>query len=361
MSGLLWPQAGPAILAAFLASLVEFVEALTIVLAVGTVRGWRSALLGAAAGAAILAALIAAFGPALQHVPLFALQLAVGLLLLLFGLRWLRKAVLRAAGIIALHDEEAAFASETAALRAGMAGWRGWDWLAIATACKAVVIEGLEVVFAVVAIGALGNMLMPASIGAAVALAVVVLLGLALHRPLALVPENALKLAVGVMLSAFGVFWLGEGMGLVWPQQDLSVLGLIVAFLAAAMLCAALARRLAQAPAVPRLVGCSLARTGRPVRRRQHAGLGSDPVGRCHRPAAAAGAGQRAMGRRGPAGRHRRDSGRKYRANGDAATLGLSVKTAGLQPVPPSARLVRCRTSLHAGPAAAICGLCMTG
>lgn len=240
-----WSHAGPAFVAAFLASLVEFVEALTIVLAVGTVRGWRPALLGACAGAAVLVALVAALGPGLQHVPLAGLQLAIGLLLLLFGMRWLRKAVLRAAGIIPLHDEIAAFADETAALRAdgSYAPLRGWDKLAIATACKAVVIEGIEAAFAVVAIGAAGNMLMPASIGAGAALALVVLLGVALHRPLALIPENALKFAVGIMLSAFGVFWLGEGFHFAWPAQDLSIVGLIAAFAAAATLCIPLARR----------------------------------------------------------------------------------------------------------------------
>jgi uncharacterized membrane protein len=248
-----WTHAGPVIVAAFLASLVEFVEALTIVLAVGTVRGWRSALLGTGAGAVFLVLLVATLGPALQSVPLAGLQLAIGLLLLLFGMRWLRKAVLRGAGIIPLHDEAAAFAGETAALRAGAVPRQGWDKLAVATACKAVVIEGIEVVFAVVAIGAVGNMLVPASIGAAVALAAVVLLGVALHRPLALIPENALKFAVGVMLSAFGVFWLGEGFDLAWPGQDLSILGLIAAFALTAIACVLIARHQAQRPSRPLL------------------------------------------------------------------------------------------------------------
>jgi Ca2+/H+ antiporter, TMEM165/GDT1 family len=241
---LAWTNAGPAFVAAFLASLVEFVEALTIVLAVGTVRGWRPALLGTAAGATLLAALVLVLGPGLQLVPLGALQLAIGVLLLLFGMRWLRKAILRAGGFIALHDEAAAFAQEAAALRAGDATpRRGWDKLAILTSFKAVVIEGIEVVFAVIAIGAAGHMLVPAGIGAAAALAVVVLLGLALHKPLALVPENALKYAVGVMVTAFGTFWIGEGLGFAWPQQDLSILGLVGAFLATAMLCVLGVRR----------------------------------------------------------------------------------------------------------------------
>jgi len=226
-------HSGTAVLAAFLASLVEAVEALTIVLAVGTVRGWRPALLGAGAGAAALAVIVIAFNPVLRMVPLGWLQLAVGILLLLFGARWLRKAVLRAVGLIALHDEAAAFAKETSQLRtAAVDARRRWDALAIVTSCKAVVIEGLEVIFIVIAFGATSGLLVPAGIGAAAACLVVIALGVAIHRPLARVPENTLKFAVGVMLSAFGVFWIGEGIGLAWPGEDLSIVALILAFLA---------------------------------------------------------------------------------------------------------------------------------
>lgn len=227
-------HAGAAVLAAFLASLVEAVEALTIVLAVGFVRGWRPALLGTAAGLAVLAIIVIALGPALRIVPLHALQLAIGILLLLFGMRWLRKAILRAASVIPLHDEAAAFGHETAALRAAARQSRGWDVVAIVTALKAIVVEGLEVVFIVIAVGATSGLLLPASFGAVAACLLVAMLGLALHRPLARVPENMLKFAVGVLLSAFGLFWIGEGLALPWPGEDLAIPVLIaVVFLTA--------------------------------------------------------------------------------------------------------------------------------
>jgi uncharacterized membrane protein len=236
---------GTVVLAAFLASIVEFVEALTIVLAVGTVRGWRPALIGAAAGTAFLALLVVAFGPALARVPIATLQLVIGVLLLLFGMRWLRKAILRAAGVIRLHDETAIFDEESAALRTGLdapARRPGLDGVAVATAFKAVTLEGLEVIFIVIAAGA-GGMLVPATAGAAVAGALVILAGLALHRPLARVPENTLKFGVGLLLSAFGVFWIGEGLGSPWPGEDLSLFALLAGFLAVSVLGVALARR----------------------------------------------------------------------------------------------------------------------
>jgi Ca2+/H+ antiporter, TMEM165/GDT1 family len=231
---MLLAHSGTAVVAAFLGSLVEAVEALTIVLAVGVVRGWRPALLGTAAGLVVLAAIVAALGPALSLIPIEWLQLAVGTLLLLFGMRWLRKAILRAIGVIPLHDEAAAFAKETAALGGAGSGGRAWDAVAIATSFKAVLLEGLEVVFIVIAVGSTGALLAPASAGAIAACLLVALLGVVLHRPLARVPENALKFAVGVLLSAFGVFWIGEGLGLAWPGEDFAVLGLIAGFLLAA-------------------------------------------------------------------------------------------------------------------------------
>lgn len=237
---LVWAHVGPSVLAAFLASLVEFVEALTIILAVGTVRGWRPALLGTVAGVALLAALVTLLGPSLQMIPLAALQLVIGTLLLLFGMRWLRKAVLRAAGVMPLRDEAAAYAKEVASLRRTAVGR---DIVPAMTSFKAVVIEGLEVVFIVIAVGSSGNMLVPASLGAAAAGSLVILLGLALHRPLAQVPENTLKFTVGVLLSAFGVFWFGEGLDLHWPGDDLSIVGLVIAFLAVALACVRAARR----------------------------------------------------------------------------------------------------------------------
>jgi len=239
-----WSTIAPAITAAFLASLVEVVEAFTIVLAVATVRGWRVAATGAAGGVVLLALIILIFGPAIDRVPLGLLQIAVGLLLLLFGLRWLRKAVLRAAGVIALHDEEAAFRKETSELtdRARNRQSRA-DWLAGLAAFKAVVVEGIEVVFIVLAVGAGRGLIGPASLGALAAAALVLLFGALVHRPLARVPENALKFAVAVMLSGFGVFWTGEGLGVRWPGDDLAVLAFVALFLACGLGLVALLRQ----------------------------------------------------------------------------------------------------------------------
>ena len=238
-------HAGSAVLAAFLASLVEFVEALTIVLAVGTVRGWRPALLGTLAGTVLLVILIVVLGPLLATIPIAWLQLVIGILLLLFGMRWLRKAILRAAGVIALHDEELIYDQETALLRRAGAGVGIWDTIGVVTTFKAVVLEGLEVVFIVIALGAAGDTLFPAALGAAAAFLAVIVLGITLHRPLARVPENTLKFSVGILLSAFGVFWVGEGVGFEWPGADLAILALIVGFLAAGMSAVAFARRTA--------------------------------------------------------------------------------------------------------------------
>jgi uncharacterized membrane protein len=231
-----WTSTGPTVLASFMASMVEFVEALTIVLAVGVVRGWRSALLGTGAALAVLVALIVVLGQSLAKIPLPVVQLAVGTLLLMFGLRWLRKAILRAAGVLPLHDEAKAFAEETEELRKqGSKAGAAVDQVAFLTCFKIVMLEGIEVVFIVIAIGASAGSIVPASVGAALALLVVAVLGLWLHRPLANVPENALKFGVGVMLAAFGTFWVGEGIGLEWPGSDWAVLVLIVAYLIIAL------------------------------------------------------------------------------------------------------------------------------
>ncbi len=238
-----WAHSGAVVIAAFLASLVEFVEALNIVLAVGTVRGWRPALIGAGAGILLLVALVAILGPLLSRLPIAWLQMTVGILLLLFGMRWLRKAVLRSAGIIALHDEAAIFDEETKSLQGDGVALGPWDPIALVTSFKAVVLEGLEVIFIVIAVGSAGDTLVPAAIGAGAALVVVVAVGLMVHRPLAQVPENTLKFTVGVLLSGFGVFWIGEGTGLAWPGEDLAIVGLIAGFMAAALLAVQLARR----------------------------------------------------------------------------------------------------------------------
>jgi uncharacterized membrane protein len=230
--------------AAFLASLVEAVEALTIVLAVATVRGWRPAGLGALAGLAVLAIIVLALGPLLDRVPLHLLQLVIGVLLLLFGMRWLRKAILRSAGVIPLHDETTAFASETADLREQARRHEAkLDWLAGLTSFKAVLLEGLEVVFIVIALSAGRGMLIPASLGALAACLLVAAIGLVVHRPLARVPENTLKFAVGVMLSAFGIFWTGEGLGVEWPGADFAIVVFAALFLAVSFAAVMLARR----------------------------------------------------------------------------------------------------------------------
>ena len=177
----------------------------------GLARGWRPALTGAAAALVALALIVAILGPLMSVVPIHALQFVVGVLLLMFGLRWLRKAILRAIGIIALHDEDAAFERETRELsEAGRREAHGFDWIGGVTAFKIVLMEGIEVVFIVIAVGAGRGLLGLASAGALAACVVVAAIGAAVHRPLARVPENALKFAVGVMLSAFGLFWTGE-------------------------------------------------------------------------------------------------------------------------------------------------------
>ena len=232
---------GTTLLASFLASLVECVEALTVVLAVGSVRGWKSALSGAGGALAVLAIIATAFGPVLTKIPVRAVQIVVGSMLLLFGLRWLRKAILRAAGLIPLHDEAAAFAKSAAAMQKDV-GRRGmWDRVALATAFNITILEGIEVVFIVIAFGAGGTGLMlPAALGAGLALFVVVALGAAMHRPLARVPENTLKFAVGVLLAAFGTFWVSEGAGLSWPGRAGKEPDLAIPLLVAAYLCVAL-------------------------------------------------------------------------------------------------------------------------
>ena len=239
--------------AVFFASAVEFVEAFTIVLAMGVTRGWRSALWGTVAGVAVLAAVTAVAGYALvEWLPESALQLAVGTLLLIFGLQWLRKAILRAAGIRALHDEEEAFAAERdAALRAASDRRMGLDWFAFVVSFKAVLLEGLEVVFIVLTFGVNADSVGLASAGAAAAGALVLVTGAIAHRPLARVPENTIKFAVGLLLATFGTFWSVEGLGVVadgsasleWPGGDLAILGLLAVWSAISCLTVLTLRR----------------------------------------------------------------------------------------------------------------------
>ena len=221
----------PTITAAFLASFVEVVEAFTIVLAVGITQSWRPAFAGTGAAFVLLAALVAIFGPLLAAVPIHLMQFVIGVLLILFGLRWLRKAILRSTGYIALHDEEKAFAQEIDLLRRQAADKRA-DYLAGLAAFKAVLLEGVEVVFIVIAVGTAHGLTGYAALGAFAAFLLVLAIGLLVHKPLAQVPENALKHVVGLMLSTFGIFWTGEGLGAEWPAADLSLVGLLVVLLA---------------------------------------------------------------------------------------------------------------------------------
>ncbi len=211
-------------LGTFLASAVEAVEALTIVLAVGVVRGWRSTLLGVAAASVVLAAIIAALGPALQRIPISTLRLVVGALLLTFGLQWLRKAILRAGGYKPLHDEAARFATGRAEASSAAAPTGGTDWYSFTVAFKGVLLEGLEVAFIVIGFGSAQGKL-GLAVGAAVAAVVVVVtVGLVVRGPLERVPENRLKFVVGVLLTSFGTFWGAEGAGVEWPGSDLAIL-----------------------------------------------------------------------------------------------------------------------------------------
>ena len=241
--------------ATFLASAVEAVEALTIVLAVGVVRGWRSTLAGVGAASLALAAIVAGLGPALQHIPIGTLRLVVGALLLAFGLQWLRKAILRASGYKPLHDEAEAFSREREQAGAAVtAGTARIDWYSFTVAFKGVLLEGLEVAFIVISFGATNGRLGLAAAAAMAAGALVVVAGLVARRPLERVPENALKFGVGVMLTSFGIFWGGEGAGIDWPGGDLALLAVVgwVALVSFALTRGLRRRRLMLEPAAAR-------------------------------------------------------------------------------------------------------------
>jgi uncharacterized membrane protein len=217
------------VVSAFLASAVEMVEALTIVLAVGVTRDWRSSLTGVGAATLALAAIVAALGPALTVIPIEELRLVVGALLLVFGLQWLRKAILRASGYKALHDEDVAYAHETAEARAARLERRaGLDWYAFTIAFKGVLLEGLEVAFIVLTFGSAQGSIPLAALGAGVAVVLVAGVGAVARQPLARVPENTLKFAVGTMLTTFGIFWAAEGTGVDWPGGDASLPAVLV-------------------------------------------------------------------------------------------------------------------------------------
>jgi uncharacterized membrane protein len=223
------------VLAVFAASLVEMVEALTIVVAAGVSRGWRSALEGAAAAALLLGVLVVAVGiPVVRYIPIDALRVVVGALLLVLGLNWLRKAILRTSGFKKMHDEDAIYAETVAELREtdGSTGPRGRDGIGFAVAFKGVFLEGTEVVLIVISLGAAQHRLALAALAAGAALLLVAVVGAFVARQLSEVPENTIKAAVGVMLTSFGVFWTGEGAGVHWPGSDLAI-PVLVAFFAA--------------------------------------------------------------------------------------------------------------------------------
>jgi uncharacterized membrane protein len=231
--------AGALFVAVFLACAVEAVEATTIVLAAGAARDWRSAASGMAGALAVLAIVVAALGPAVSALPLRGLRLVVGALLLVFGLQWLRKAILRASGHKALHDEDKIFAEQVAAA-AGQPRRPNRlvpDWYGFALSFKGVLLEGLEVVFIVLTFGANAHDVALAAVAAACAVAVVAAAGAAVRTPLRRVPENAMKFVVGIMLTAFGTFWGAEGAGAHWPGSDAALLALVpgIALFALAM------------------------------------------------------------------------------------------------------------------------------
>jgi len=232
-------------LAVFAACVVESVEALTIVLAAGMTRGWVGTWRGVAAGLATLTVIVAVFGPALTALPIDVLRLMVGGLLLIFGLGWLRKAVLRGSGFIGLHDEAAIFDRERAAAgRAGASeGGRLGDPYAFTLSFKGVLLEGLEVVFIVLTFGANQHNIPLAALAAMLAVLGVAAVGVAVRTPLARVPENMLKFAVGVLLTSFGTFWAVEGAGGDWPGSDAALPVLIAATLAGALAATAWLRR----------------------------------------------------------------------------------------------------------------------
>jgi uncharacterized membrane protein len=248
MTGTEWGLA----ISVFFACAVEAVEALTIVLAVGTTRSWRSALMGVGVALLVLAVLTAVLGPALTALPINVLRVVVGSLLLIFGLQWLRKAILRASGLKALHNERQAYEEEEEAARAAGAVPEGeFDPYSFTISLKGVLLEGLEVVFIVLTFGANQHNVGLAAAAAALAVLVVLAAGVAVHAPLARVPENTLKFAVGVMLTSFGMFWGAEGAGADWPGSDAALLVIIPATLLYSLVLVAALKRRTPAPLQP--------------------------------------------------------------------------------------------------------------
>jgi uncharacterized membrane protein len=231
--------------AVFLACAVEAVEATTIVLAAGTARDWRSAMTGMGAALVVLAVLVAALGPAVSALPLRPLRLVVGALLLIFGLQWLRKAILRASGHKALHDEDKIYQTQLGAAAAAPRRRLGSvpDWYGFTLSFKGVLLEGLEVVFIALTFGSNAHDIPVAAVAAGAAVIVVAAVGAAVKAPLSRVPENTLKFIVGIMLTAFGTFWGGEGAGAHWPGSDGALLALVPAIAVFALALVAVMRR----------------------------------------------------------------------------------------------------------------------
>jgi len=249
-------------IAVFLASAVEMVEALTIVLATGATRGWRSAIEGSAAGVALLAVLVGAVGvPLVHYVPIATLRVVIGGLLLVLGLSWLRKAILRASGHQALHDEDRIYADTVAKLGGPAAGATRRDALGFVVSFKAVLLEGMEVVLIVLSLGTSAHLLGVAAASAAAAVILVGAAGLIVARQLSSIPENVMKMAVGVMLTSFGVFWVAEGTGLRWPGSDLAVPVLLAGFAGITVIAVTLMRALVR-PTAPRVAGALADREG---------------------------------------------------------------------------------------------------
>jgi uncharacterized membrane protein len=226
------------VLSSFVASAVEFIEAVTVVLAVGVTRQWRSTLLGVGAAIVVLIALVAVLGLTIATlVPIELLRLLVGAVLIVFGLQWLTKAILRSAGARASRDELASFSRQVAVLaEEPPVPATGVDWISFTVAFKGVLLEGLEVAFIVVTFGVAGGQLLPAAVGAGLAAVGVLAIATAIRQPLARLPENQLKFGVGLMLVSFGTFWAGEGIGIAWPGSDLSIVLLLAGYLATSLL-----------------------------------------------------------------------------------------------------------------------------
>jgi uncharacterized membrane protein len=226
------------IIASFLGTAVEFIEALTIVLAVGVVKGWKSSLSGMAVAMMVLTAMVTIFGvPLMNLVHLETFQIVIGILMLLFGMRWLRKAILRYSGLKALHLEDKAYEEELIRQRSHTNRGKQIDWFGFATSFNIVLLEGIESVFIVLTFGSAAHSLSSAIVGSLIGLVLVVIAGVLLRKPLAMIPENTMKFIVGLMLSGFGIFWVGEGIGVKWWHEDVSILVITVILLLVSLIC----------------------------------------------------------------------------------------------------------------------------